>query len=141
MVKPSPSARSDASPSHRCPSSWSRPSFLFLGGLQHLAGLGVDKMNSRASGTRHGFVNLAIRSMIDSNPTLHLQTSSWAAVDEGNNHLLPIWQQRRSMALLILANILFAWANFTQSDAKAGRSELLFRRTLDNGAAAADKRI
>jgi hypothetical protein len=98
-------------------------------------------MNSRASGTRHGFVNLAIRSMIDSNPTLHLQTSSWAAVDEGNNHLLPIWQQRRSMALLILANILFAWANFTQSDAKAGRGELLFRRTLDNGAAAADKRI
>jgi hypothetical protein len=96
-------------------------------------------MNSRASGTRHGFINLAIRSTIDSNPALHLQTSSWAAVDEGNNHLPAIWQRRRSMALLILANILFAWANFTQSDAKAGRGELPLRRTL--GIAATDKQI
>jgi len=43
-------------------------------------------MDSRASGTRHGFVNLTICGVIDSNPALHLQTSSWAAVDEGNNH-------------------------------------------------------
>jgi hypothetical protein len=32
---------------------------LFLSGLQHLARLGVDEMNPPASGTRHGFVNLA----------------------------------------------------------------------------------
>jgi hypothetical protein len=29
-------------------------------GLQHLAQLEVDEMNPPASGTRHGFVNLAI---------------------------------------------------------------------------------
>jgi hypothetical protein len=72
-------------------------------------------MNSRASGTRHGFVNLVIRSMIDGNPASHLQTGSWAAVDEGNNHLPEIWEQRRSMALLILAKMLFAWAIVTFS--------------------------
>jgi hypothetical protein len=44
-------------------------------------------MNSPASGTRHGFVSLAICGAIGSNPALHLQTSSWTAVDEGNNHL------------------------------------------------------
>jgi hypothetical protein len=53
--------------------------------------------------------------MIDSNPALHLQTGSWAAVDEGNNHLPEIWEQRRSMALLILAKMLFAWAIVTFS--------------------------
>jgi hypothetical protein len=61
-------------------------SFLFLRRLQHLAGLGVDKMYSRASGTRHGFVNLAICSVIGSNPALYLQTSLWAAVGEGDDH-------------------------------------------------------
>ena len=76
----------------------------FLAGLQHFARLEVDKMNSRASGTRHGFVNHAICSVIGSNPAFHLQTSSWAAVDKGNNHLPAIWEQRRSMALLISAN-------------------------------------
>lgn len=85
-------------------------------------------MNSRAGSTHHGFVNLAIRSMIDSNPAWHLQTGSWAAVDEGNNHLPTIWEQRRSMALLILAKILFAWAIVTVSPD-------------DNGAAATEKRI
>jgi hypothetical protein len=85
-------------------------------------------MNSCASATRHGFVNLAIRSMIDSNPAFHLQTGSWAAVDKGNNHLPVVWGQRRSMALLILANILFAWAIVTLSP-------------NDNRAAATDKRI
>jgi hypothetical protein len=72
-------------------------------------------MNSRASGTRHGFVNLAISSVIGSNPAPHLQTSLWAAVNEGNNHLPTIWERRRSMALLISANLLFAWANFTRA--------------------------
>jgi hypothetical protein len=85
-------------------------------------------MNSRASSTRHGFVNLAIRSMIDSNPASHLQTGSWAGVGEGNNHLPAIWEQRRSMALLILAKILFALAIVTLSP-------------NDNGAAATNKRI
>jgi hypothetical protein len=53
--------------------------------------------------------------MIDSNPALHLQTGSWAAVNEGNNHMPAIWEQRRSMALLILAKILFPWAIVTLS--------------------------
>jgi hypothetical protein len=77
-------------------------------------------MNSPASGTRHGFVSLAICGAIGSNPALHLQTSSWATVDEGNNHLPAIWEQRRSMALLILANILFAGANFTRAMRRGG---------------------
>jgi hypothetical protein len=47
-------------------------SFLFLRRLHHLAGLGVDKMYSRASGTRHGFVNLAICSVIWQQPGLVL---------------------------------------------------------------------
>ena len=102
----------------RFPPPWSSPSFLFLRGLQHLAGLGVDKMNSRASGTRHGFVNLAICSVIDNNPALHLQTSSWAAIGEGNIHLPAIWEQRRSMVLLISANTLFACANFARDKAR-----------------------
>jgi len=79
--------------------------FLFLRGLQRLAGLGVDKMNSPASGTRHGFVNLAICYVISNSP-LRLQTSSWATIDEDNGHLPAIWEQRRSMALLISADIL-----------------------------------
>jgi hypothetical protein len=94
--------------------------FYFSEDSQHLAGLGVDKMNSRASGTRHGFVNLAICGVIGSNPALHLQTSSWAAVDEDNSHLPAIWEQRRSMALLISANVLFAGANFTRVMRRGG---------------------
>jgi hypothetical protein len=85
-------------------------------------------MNARASRTRHGFVNLAIRSMIGSDPASRLQTGSWAAVDEVNNHLPAIWEQRRSMALLILVKILFAWASVTLSP-------------NDNGAAATDEQI
>ena len=85
-------------------------------------------MNSRASSTRHGFVNLAVHSMIDGSPASHLQTGSWAAVGEGNNHLPGIWQRRRSIALLILAKILSAWAIVTLSP-------------NDNRAAATNKRI
>ena len=76
-------------------------------------------MNSRANGTRHGFVNLAICIVISSNPALHLQTCLWAAVNEGNNHLPTIWEQRRSMALLISANLLFAWATLRAMKRKA----------------------
>ena len=47
-------------------------------------------MNSPASGTRHRFVNLAICCVIGSSPALHLQTSSGATVDEGNNHHQPL---------------------------------------------------
>jgi hypothetical protein len=82
------------------------PPLLVLGGLQHLAGLGVDKMNSPASGTRHGFVNFAICCEIGSNPALHLQISSWATV--GNNHFPAIWETAPLDALLISANVLSA---------------------------------
>jgi hypothetical protein len=75
-------------------------------------------MNLRASGARHGFVNLAICRVIGNNPALDLQTSSWAAVGEGNIHLPAIWQQRRSMVLLISANTLFACANFARDEAR-----------------------
>jgi hypothetical protein len=128
MTKSVASARLDANCATRLPVAviWAVASV--SRGLQHFAGFGVDKMNSRASRTRHGFVNLAIRSMIGSNPASHLQTGSWAAVDEGNYHLPAIWEQRRSMALLILAKILFAWAIVTLSP-------------NDNGAAATNKRI
>jgi hypothetical protein len=74
-------------------------------------------MNLRASGTRHGFVNLATCSVIGNNSALHLQTSSWAAVGEGNIHLPAIWEQRRSIVLLISANALFACANFARDEA------------------------
>ena len=75
-------------------------------------------MNFRASGTRHGRVNLAICRVIDNNPALNLKTSSWAAVSEGNIHLPAILEQRRSMVLLISANTLFACANFARDEAR-----------------------
>jgi hypothetical protein len=103
-------------PARRFPPPWSNPSFPFLRGF--LAGLGVDEMNLRASGARHGFVNLAICRVIGNNPALHLQTSSWAAVGEGNIHSPAIWEQRRSMVLLIWANTLFACANFARDEAR-----------------------
>ena len=75
-------------------------------------------MNLRASGTRHGFVNLAICRVIGDNPALHLKTSSWAAVGEGNIHLSAIMERRRSMVLPISANTLFACANFARDEAR-----------------------
>jgi hypothetical protein len=75
-------------------------------------------MNLRASGTRHGFVNLAICSVIRNNPALHLKTSSWAAVGEGNIHLPAIMEQCRSVVLPISANTLFACANFARDEAR-----------------------
>src|SRR5262245_10112486 len=90
------------------------PPLLVLGGLQHIAGLGVKKMNSPAIGTRHWFVNFAICFVIGSNPALHLQTSSWATVDEGNNHVPAIWEAAPLDALLISANVLFACATFAR---------------------------
>jgi hypothetical protein len=39
-----------------------------------------------------------------------LETSTWAAVGEGKNHLPAIWQTAPLDALLISANKLFAWA-------------------------------
>jgi hypothetical protein len=74
-------------------------------------------MNLRASGTSHGFIDLAICSVIGNNPALHLQTSPWAAVGEGNIHLPAIMEQRRSMILPISANTLFACANFARDEA------------------------
>ena len=52
--------------------------------------------------------------MIGSDPALHLQTSSWAAVGEGKNHLPAIWQTAPVDALLNSANRLFAWATFAR---------------------------
>jgi len=75
-------------------------------------------MNSPASGTRHGFVNLTICWAIGSDPALHLQTSSWAAVYECKNHLPAIWQTVPLDALLISANRLFAGATFTRDEAR-----------------------
>jgi hypothetical protein len=75
-------------------------------------------MNLRASVARHGFVNLAICRVIGNNPALHLQTSSWAAVGEGNIHLPAIMEQRRSMVLPISANTLFACANFARDETR-----------------------
>ena len=98
-------------------------------------------MNSPASGTRHGFVNLAICWMIGSDPALHLQTSSWAAVGEGKNHLPAIWQTAPLGALLISANRLFTWATFacdetrrvaavSEAAVEAGLTALFFRIDL-----------
>jgi len=71
---------------------WVKVRNVLLVAFQHLAGLGVDKMNSSASSACHRFVNLAICRVIGSDPALHLQTSSWATVDEANSHLPVIWE-------------------------------------------------
>jgi hypothetical protein len=57
------------------------PRLVFLSGVQHLARLGIDKVNPPASGTRHRLVGFAICQIIG-HPALHLLAGSWAAVSE-----------------------------------------------------------